>query len=60
VAIPVTRRQVLDLRLRAQQLDRDSGIVVDRAVLGVLVDGEQAERLAAFRELQLSGVEVTD
>jgi hypothetical protein len=60
VAIPVTRRQVLDLRLRAQQLDRDSGIVVDTAVLGVLVDGEQAERLAAFRELQLSGVEVTD
>jgi hypothetical protein len=60
VAIPVTRRQVLDSRLRAQQLDRDSGIVVDTAVLGVLVDGEQAERLAAFRELQLSGVEVTD
>jgi hypothetical protein len=31
--IPVTRRQALDLRLRAQQLDRESGTVADTALL---------------------------
>jgi hypothetical protein len=35
VAIPVTRRQVLGLRLRAQQLGRESGTVADTAVLDI-------------------------
>jgi hypothetical protein len=35
VAIPVTRRQALDLRMRAQQLGREAGTVADTAVLDI-------------------------
>jgi hypothetical protein len=80
VVIAIARRQALDHRLRAQQLDRDSGTVAGtwqarKAGSAVTVSvelwspaspavrtaiGEQAERLAAFRRLRLSGVQVTD
>lgn len=35
MAIPVTREQVLGFRVRAQQLDRDTGSPADTAVLGI-------------------------
>jgi hypothetical protein len=43
VAIEVTRRQALDLRLRAQQLDRDAGTVADTAVLDIGVQDTGAD-----------------
>jgi Winged helix DNA-binding domain len=55
VAIPVSRRQVLDLRLRAQQLGRPSGTLADTALLdiGVQDTGPDGARWA----LALRGVE---
>jgi hypothetical protein len=55
VAIPVTRRQVLDLRLRAQQLDRDSGTVPDTAVLDIGVQDTGAD--GALWALVVRGME---
>src|SRR4051794_3376932 len=43
VAIPVTRRQALGLRLRAQQLGRDSGTLADTAVLDIGVQDTGAD-----------------
>jgi hypothetical protein len=54
VTIDVSRRQALDLRLRAQQLDRTSGSLATGARNAVT---EQAERLAAVRGLDLAAVE---
>jgi hypothetical protein len=55
VAIPVTRRQVLGLRLRAQQLDRDSGTVADTALLDIGVQDTGAD--GALWALAIRGVE---
>jgi len=43
VAIAVTRRQALDLRLRAQQLGREAGTVADTAVLDIGVQDTGAD-----------------
>ena len=51
----VTRRQVLDLRLRAQQLDRDAGTVADTAVLDIGVQDTGAD--GALWALALRGVD---
>jgi hypothetical protein len=55
VAIPVTRRQVLGLRLRAQQLDRDAGTVADTALLDIGVQDTGAD--GALWALAVRGVE---
>jgi hypothetical protein len=55
VAIPVTRRQVLGLRLRAQQLDRESGTVADTALLDIGVQDTGAD--GALWALALRGVD---
>jgi hypothetical protein len=52
----VDRRQVLGLRLRAQQLD---GAVESWRRLPRPAVEEQAERLAAFRDVTLTGVDVS-
>jgi hypothetical protein len=54
VAISVTRRQVLDLRLRAQQLDRDAGTLADTAILDIGVQDTGAD--GALWALALRGV----
>ena len=43
MAIPVTRQQALGLRLRAQQLGRDSGTLADTAVLDIGVQETGAD-----------------
>ena len=43
MAIPVTRRQALGLRMRAQQLGRESGTVADTAVLDIGVQDTGAD-----------------
>ena len=55
VAIPVTRRQVLGLRLRAQQLDREAGTVADTALLDIGVQDTGAD--GALWALELRGVD---
>jgi hypothetical protein len=54
VVIEVTRRQVLSLRLRAQQLDRDYGTLPDTAVLDIGVQDTGADR--ALWALAIRGV----
>ena len=54
VVIPVTRRQALDLRLRAQQLGRASGAVADTAVLDFGVQDTGAD--GALWALAVRGV----
>jgi hypothetical protein len=51
----VTRRQALDLRLRAQQLDRDTGTVADTALLDIGAQDTGAD--GALWALALRGVE---
>jgi hypothetical protein len=51
----VTRRQALDLRLRAHQLDRDAGTVADTAVLDIGVQDTGAD--GALWALAIRGVE---
>ena len=55
MTIALTRRQVLDLRLRAQQLDRDAGTVADTALLDIGVQDTGAD--GALWALALRGVE---
>jgi hypothetical protein len=55
VASSVSRRQVLDLRLRAQQLDRDAGTLADTAVLDIGVQDTGAD--GALWALAIRGVE---
>jgi hypothetical protein len=55
VAIPVTRRQVLGLRLRAQQLGRESGTLADTAVLDIGVQDTGTD--GALWALAIRGVE---
>jgi hypothetical protein len=55
VAIAVTRRQALDLRLRAQQLGRTSGTVADTAVLDLGVQDTGAD--GALWALAVRGVD---
>ena len=55
MVIEVTRRQVLDLRLRAQQLGRASGTVTDTAVLDIGVQDTGAD--GALWALAIRGVD---
>ena len=55
MAIPVTRRQALDLRLRAQQLAGDVGTVADTALLDIGVQDTGAD--GALWALAIRGVE---
>ena len=55
MAIPVTRRQVLGLRQRAQQLDRDAGTLDDTAVLDIGVQDTGAD--GALWALAIRGVD---
>ena len=55
MTIALTRRQALDLRLRAQQLDRDAGTVADTALLDIGVQDTGAD--GALWALALRGVE---
>jgi hypothetical protein len=55
VADELTRRQVLDLRLRAQQLDRDAGTLGDTALLDIGV--QDTGTGGALWALALRGVE---
>jgi DNA glycosylase AlkZ-like len=54
MSIPVTRRQALDLRLRAQQLGRGSGSLADTAVLDIGVQDTGAD--GALWGLAIRGV----
>ena len=54
MAIPVTRRQALGLRLRTQQLGRESGTVADTAVLDLGVQDTGAD--GALWALAMRGV----
>jgi hypothetical protein len=55
VAIPVTRRQALDLRLRAQQLDREPASLADTAVLDIGVQDTGSD--GALWALAVRGVQ---
>ena len=55
MVIAIARRQVLDHRLRAQQLDRDSGTVADTAVLDIGVQDTGAD--GALWALAIRGVD---
>ncbi|TFV86284.1 winged helix DNA-binding domain-containing protein [Blastococcus sp. CT_GayMR16] len=55
MGIEVTRRQVLDLRVRAQQLDRPSGTLADTAVLDIGVQDTGAD--GALWALAIRGVD---